>query len=247
MANRRSPRSPASPRASTRGRSRHTELARWYLTADGSLATEAPVDDARVEYLALPDSVPATFYDGDSERPVADRRPVGLAGARTRHGGVVRLAPAGGDHRDGRLRLGRPVGQLQPRRHRSRGDAVGDPARRAGDVRAVGMAARQPPGARRGGVHRATAGAHAPRSRRRAAARRRRRHGLRAGPRRDLPVRPRVPRRFADPHLDRRTGRQPGGVGVRDDRQRRTRPARHRRRLPVVGRPPGHSRHRGAR
>ena len=41
---------------------------RWYLAADGSLAAEAPVDNARVEYTADPDSVPATFYERQSRR-----------------------------------------------------------------------------------------------------------------------------------------------------------------------------------
>jgi uncharacterized protein len=43
-----------------------TELQRWYLAPDGALATEAPIDNARAEYLALPDGIPATFYDGNS-------------------------------------------------------------------------------------------------------------------------------------------------------------------------------------
>ncbi len=43
-----------------------TELARWYLAGDGSLATTPSADNARAEYLALPDGIPATFYGGNS-------------------------------------------------------------------------------------------------------------------------------------------------------------------------------------
>lgn len=38
----------------------------WYLDDDGSLTEVAPGDTATAEYLALPDGIPATFYEGDS-------------------------------------------------------------------------------------------------------------------------------------------------------------------------------------
>ena len=47
------------------------------------------------------------------------------------------------------------------------------------------------------------------------------RRRVRARPGRDLPVRPRLPGRLADPADRRRAGRQPAGLGVRDDRRRR--------------------------
>lgn len=37
----------------------------WYLGPDGTLVDEAPADNSRAEYLALPDGIPATFYEGD--------------------------------------------------------------------------------------------------------------------------------------------------------------------------------------
>ncbi|MEM9515481.1 MAG: CocE/NonD family hydrolase [Actinomycetota bacterium] len=48
-----------------------TEPTRWFLGGDGttggSLTAEPPVDDGRAEYLALPDGVPATFYDDGAD------------------------------------------------------------------------------------------------------------------------------------------------------------------------------------
>ena len=38
----------------------------WWLGADGALLDAAATDDGRAEYLALPDGVPATFYEGNS-------------------------------------------------------------------------------------------------------------------------------------------------------------------------------------
>ncbi len=47
-----------------------TEPTRWYLggdgTAGGALTPEPPADPGTSEYLALPDGVPATFWDGNS-------------------------------------------------------------------------------------------------------------------------------------------------------------------------------------
>ncbi len=47
-----------------------TEPSRWYLggdgTAGGTLTAEPPADNGRAEYLALPDGVPPTFWDGNS-------------------------------------------------------------------------------------------------------------------------------------------------------------------------------------
>ncbi len=38
----------------------------WHLGPDATLLTEPASEDSRVEYRALPDGVPATFWDGDS-------------------------------------------------------------------------------------------------------------------------------------------------------------------------------------
>ncbi|MEO6570936.1 MAG: CocE/NonD family hydrolase, partial [Ilumatobacteraceae bacterium] len=38
----------------------------WYLAEDGVLAGEAPADPTEVQYLALPDAIPPTWYQGSS-------------------------------------------------------------------------------------------------------------------------------------------------------------------------------------
>lgn len=43
-----------------------TEARTWFLGADESLLTDPPADDGTAEYLATPDGVPATFWDGNS-------------------------------------------------------------------------------------------------------------------------------------------------------------------------------------
>ncbi len=42
------------------------EPTEWFLGSDGALLTEPEPDNGRAGYLALPDGIPATFYDGNS-------------------------------------------------------------------------------------------------------------------------------------------------------------------------------------
>ena len=139
------PRSPASSTSSTRGRSRPSNRPTWFLGADGALPDTADAD--------------STGRASTSRCPTGSRRPSTRATRATSGGptssgngsepapGTVASsvsAPLDRHHHDGRIGIGRSVGQLEPRRHRSRGHALRGPPRRPGDVRAVGLAARQP-------------------------------------------------------------------------------------------------------
>ena len=208
----------------------------WYLGADGTLGRRRRPEAAGATSVHAPTrtALPATFFRRRRQSEIWRTDVQWRLAANRRTGTAPRSSapPLDADTVMVGSALGRPVDPHRRRRHRPRGDAQRDPARRPGDLRPERMAARQPARARRGRQHRAAAGAHPPRGRRRAAARRR----VDAGARRAVPVRPRVPRRAracASPSTRRATA---APVGVRDDRRRRDGRDRPRAGSPVAGR-----------
>ena len=227
----------------------------WHL-GTGTLTPDPVAEDARVDYRALPDTSPATYWTGNSSD--LWRTDVVWDWQEPAEG-IVRRLPhraADRDTHDGRVRVGRPLDHEQHAAtptSRSRSPSC-DPTGPRCSCSPVGCA---PATERSTRPHRPTSVPSTPTSkptpsrsptRRRGRQPRSRDHRcVRPRPRRDLPVRPRLPRRLPDPADGRRTRRQPRRVGVRHDLERRTGPDRTRTVDAVAARAPRRSRHRATR